>query len=76
MGNADMSSLGEEMLEEITNVTTGLAAKKEKNTLPVGRHQPHAKREERVKAGVKKQPRGKRNENYKRRVEKHYHSRA
>ena len=32
MSNADMTSLGEEMLEEVTNVTTGLAAKKEKDT--------------------------------------------
>ena len=32
MSNADMKSLGEGMLEEITNVTTGLAAKKEKDT--------------------------------------------
>ena len=32
MSNADMKSLGEEMMEEITNVTTGLAAKKEKDT--------------------------------------------
>ena len=32
MSNADMTSLGEEMLEEGTTVTTGLAVKKEKDT--------------------------------------------
>ena len=32
MSNADMSSLGEETLAEVTNVTDGLAVKKEKDT--------------------------------------------